>query len=329
LIVRWKRGEIESPAAPVASSAPFTILNLAAAFWRIVEKERLFQKNGKPTSTRDNYKNILRVLVEQFGTMPAAEFGPRCLTELREHLAKSKSRKTKTPRKTKLARSTVNGSVHKLRNVFRVCAEHELIPSETWNRLAAVRALRRSKADFVAERPAVGPVDRATVDATLPHLPADIAAMVELQWHSGARPGEIVSLRTGDVERVSDSEWRYVPQSHKTEDRDRAREVNLGPKAIAVLKPLLKADPAAFVFRLALRPWPTQTYHFEIKKACAAAGIPAWAPNRLRHAFATRARQHSGIEAARVALGHSHAGVTEVYAERDRELARRLAREIG
>jgi integrase len=57
--------------------------------------------------------------------------------------------------------------------------------------------------------------------------------------------------------------------------------------------------------------------------------IPVWHPHQLRHAHATEVRRRFGLEAAQVALGHSQARVTEVYAQRDQTLAIRVAAEIG
>ncbi|TWU27565.1 tyrosine-type recombinase/integrase [Bythopirellula polymerisocia] len=54
-----------------------------------------------------------------------------------------------------------------------------------------------------------------------------------------------------------------------------------------------------------------------------------WAPNRLRHSAATEIRRKFGLEAAQVVLGHSAANVTQIYAEKDYELAVRVAREVG
>ncbi|MCI0701613.1 MAG: tyrosine-type recombinase/integrase [Planctomycetia bacterium] len=54
-----------------------------------------------------------------------------------------------------------------------------------------------------------------------------------------------------------------------------------------------------------------------------------WHPNQLRHTFATRVRKHYGLEAAQVLLGHSRADVTQVYAERNEELAATIAVKIG
>ena len=55
----------------------------------------------------------------------------------------------------------------------------------------------------------------------------------------------------------------------------------------------------------------------------------SWFPNQLRHSRATYIRKHYGLEAAQVILGHAKASVTQVYAERDLELAREVTREAG
>jgi integrase len=57
--------------------------------------------------------------------------------------------------------------------------------------------------------------------------------------------------------------------------------------------------------------------------------IPAWHPHQLRHTVATEIRKKYQSEAARVFLGHARLSVTEIYAERDLDLARRIAREMG
>ncbi len=41
-----------------------------------------------------------------------------------------------------------------------------------------------------------------------------------------------------------------------------------------------------------------------------------WSPNQIRHLTATEIRKRFGLEAAQVILGHSHADVTQLYAER-------------
>ncbi len=54
-----------------------------------------------------------------------------------------------------------------------------------------------------------------------------------------------------------------------------------------------------------------------------------WSPNRLRHNAATLLRKQFGIEAARVVLGHSSAGITEIYAEQDLSKAAEIMARVG
>ena len=72
-----------------------------------------------------------------------------------------------------------------------------------------------------------------------------------------------------------------------------------------------------------------RNYAGAIAVACDKAGVAHWHPHQLRHTRATEVRKAYGLEAAQVALGHSQARVTEVYAERDLTLATKVAAEIG
>ncbi len=59
------------------------------------------------------------------------------------------------------------------------------------------------------------------------------------------------------------------------------------------------------------------------------APLPTWSPLQLRHSRATEVRKAFGLEGSQAALGHKHAAITEIYAERDRGLAARIAAELG
>ncbi len=70
-------------------------------------------------------------------------------------------------------------------------------------------------------------------------------------------------------------------------------------------------------------------YRQAIIRACDKAGVPRWSPNQLSHAAATRIRKELGVEAARTVLGHSSAGITEIYAEMDKSKALKAMEELG
>ncbi|CAN5598473.1 tyrosine-type recombinase/integrase [soil metagenome] len=57
--------------------------------------------------------------------------------------------------------------------------------------------------------------------------------------------------------------------------------------------------------------------------------VPHWHPNQLRHTHGTTVRKRFGLEAAQVALGHARADVTQIYAEKNQELAATVAAAIG
>lgn len=54
-----------------------------------------------------------------------------------------------------------------------------------------------------------------------------------------------------------------------------------------------------------------------------------WCPNQLRHTMGTLTRKKYGIEGVAAALGHSRLDTSEVYAERNLELAAQIASDLG
>ena len=180
----------------------------------------------------------------------------------------------------------------------------------------------------------------------------------------GARPGEVCAMRACDIDMTGDV-WLYRPPTHKTRHRGKERVIALGPQAQAVVKPFLKLDLQAYLFspldalaefravRRLRRKTPGTAVPANRRKGKPKrrpgdhytdgrlrprhrqgvrrlkAGVPRWHPHQLRHTHATEVRRRFGLEAAQVALGHSSAQVTQVYAERDLTLATKVAAEIG
>src|SRR4051812_38288026 len=71
----------------------------------------------------------------------------------------------------------------------------------------------------------------------------------------------------------------------------------------------------------------TMAYGHAIASACKKTGIARWHPHQLRHTAGTLIRKQYGAETARMSLGHANLSATEIYAERNLELAFRVARE--
>jgi site-specific recombinase XerD len=130
--------------------------------------------------------------------------------------------------------------------MFKWAVANEKVPASVHHGLKAVDGLKRGRCD-VRESPPVKPVPDAFVDAVLPHVSRQIAAMIELQRLTGMRPGEVVIMRTMDIN-TSGPTWEYRPDLHKTEHHGKDRLVFLGPKTQAILKPWLRTDLSAFLF---------------------------------------------------------------------------------
>ena len=221
--------------------------------------------------------------------------------------------------------------------------------------LTTTLGLRRGRSG-AKESTGVKPVSDADVEAVRPLLAAPVGAMIDLQLLTAMRPGEVVIMRPCDLD-TGGQIWQYTLTTHKTEHIDDAaadpKIIDLGPRAQAVLREFLMPDVTAYLFappagrgsrgghhyrhktpggqtgrRLGER-YTVDSYRRAITRACKAAGVGHWHPHQLRHTAATRIRRAYGIEAARALLGHRSIMTTQIYAEMDRSLVRKIVREVG
>lgn len=65
------------------------------------------------------------------------------------------------------------------------------------------------------------------------------------------------------------------------------------------------------------------------RKKAGLAPLPRWTPNMLRHSAATEIRKQFDLEAVQSILGHASMSTSEIYAEKNMELAREIAAKIG
>lgn len=230
------------------------------------------------------------------------------------------------------SRAYINGLASRLRAFARWAVAAGLAPHAIVPALECVRPFRPG-APGCHDRAPVSPIDRASVDATLAHLPPMVAALVELAWWSGARMGELVQLRPGDVGPLERGVRIYRPAHHKTMWAGAARQILFGPAALGVLEAALAAWPCAadeYLFsparserarrgadtggrRAPGEAYTTSSVAKAIRRAARAARIHPWGPHRLRHAYATRmALAHGPLIASRL-LGHRSVRITEGY----------------
>ena len=208
-----------------------------------------YVKNGEPTSQLERVQRSLAVATALYGDLRADQFGPAKLKAVRQVMIDKG-----------WTRTHINHCVGCVKRCWKWGVAEELIPPGAFQALQAVEGLRAGR---TTARPGkagkVPPAPEWAVRLVQQLVLPQVRDMIELQLWTGARPGEIVQLRPGDVDRSGRVEidglpvdlpgvWVYRPGTHKTEHHDHHRIILLGPQAQAVLAPYLFRDPAAFCF---------------------------------------------------------------------------------
>ena len=229
--------------------------------------------------------------------------------------------------------------------MFKWATSHELIPGSVHHALVTVEGLRKGRSAAVETGP-VKPVPDPHSDAVRPLVSRPVRGITELQLLTGARPGELLIMRPVDLD-MRGRVWTYISAAHKTAHHGHERVVYIGPRGQQVIRPLLAGRAIdAYLFspreaelerkqaeaegqrRPNQPPTPRKTdrtigdrytpasYRRAIERACGAAGVPTWAPHRLRHNAASYLRREFGIDVAQTILGHRlGSNITEVSAE--------------
>ena len=294
----------------------------------------------------EEYQHFRRLCVDHvwplFESTPLGDFGPKKLKQLQSDLVDKG-----------YTRPGVNARTRRTVRMFRWGVSEELIAAEQLTALETVPGLRKGK----TKAPETTPKDViswAAVEATLPHLSDCVAAMVRLQWFTGARSENICDLRPSQVDRSVDP-WLWMPDEHKTDWRGLTLQIYLGPQAQVVLTPWLDrpADRPCFMpsewskhpragdqytshsYRQAIlyalaamadyHDWPAKPTIPRLREA----GVTPWTPHQLRHTRGQLVRDKYDLEAAQASLGHASAKATEIYTSRLRKLAQRVATEFG
>ena len=287
--------------------------------------QEYYRKDGELTSEYSCIKSALRFVVQHCGRVRVREFGPKLLKEVRDCMIAAE-----------FTRSTINKHVGRIRRMFRWGVENEYVPVDILTALQSVAGLRKGRSQ-AKESEKVKPVSQKHVEAILPVVSPPVAHMIRFQQLTGMRPEEVVELREGELDR-SEEVWRYVPRSHKTEHHDKDRIIFIGPQAQKIITHLLGGDPDRFVFRPSDAVtyknkygdrYTVDSYRRAIQRACKREKVPSWSPNQLRHTAGTKIRKEFGLEASQVVLGHANAKVTEIYAERNTDLAREIMAKVG
>lgn len=323
-----------------AKKETVTVNHIAAAYLQWAEDR--YQKYGRTTGHLRRVKTSLKILCQEAGDLPAESFTLPLYERIQAAMVKKG-----------WARSFVNACCGKIKSVFLWAGAREMVTMERAYRIKAAPGLVRGQTTAPETKP-IKPVAQETVWATLPYLSRIVSAMVQIQWYTGMRPGEVCLMRICDIDR-SQAPWVYRPARHKTEHHDAEREVYLGPQCREILAPLIAAkgfgqNDQAYLFdpseakEEAIRKsgrrvkngcskpgqhYTVGAYTRAVVRACKRGEIARWSPLQIRHSRLTETRAIFGPDAARAQAGHRSLSATEVYAELDSAKARTVAERTG
>lgn len=341
---RYKQRIAEWLATGRAAATPRTDLTIIEAVARWSSYAECYYGNDA-RGELSRCRAALKPVLELYGKTPARDFSTTRLKAVRQQFIDRG-----------WCRKSVNDGVRRIVRMYRWLASEELVPTDAYARLKTLEGLRRGRTTAKESDP-VRPVPDAWIEAARPHLSRQAAALMDLQLLTAARPGELLAMRPVDIDTQS-AVWTFTPKRHKTWIHGHGRTIYLGPKAREIVAEFLAGKPIdAFIFspkdadkerwtkckthrhqpvaepktkRRIRDHYDLDSYRRHIHRACDAAGIPRWSPNRLRHNAATRLRREHGIDIAQTILGHRMgSSITEIYAEANTAKAVEIMAKIG
>lgn len=322
------------PQGPPKASARRTGLTVAEALERYLAyaSGHYRHPDGRQTSEMSYVRAASAVLLAICPALKAEQFRGRALKEAREAMVKKG-----------WCRSNVNHHVNVLKRVWKWLCSEELVTAEAYGSVRSVEALKRGRTQ-ARESPRVLPAPPEHVEAALPYLSPHLEVAARLQLLTACRPGEALALDPAHLER-REGVWLWRPAAHKTAHHGKERLILVGPRAQALLAPLLATHEGGPLLspraseqlrRLRVRqgaPTPRRSclagrydladaydgeaYSKAVGRACDWAGVPRWRPNQLRHTAATLLAEEFGPLVAQTILGHANLRTSEVYIERD------------
>ena len=329
-------------------SKDLTVAEVAAAYLKFARV--YYTKNGRITTEFNHIFSAVKAVTDRHSHELVTQFGPPKLKKIRADWVAAG-----------LVRRQINKRMDRIKRMIGWAVEEELCPASVHHALKSILGLKKGRTD-APEGKKVLPVPEAWVDGIRSHVCPQIWAMIRVQSLTGMRPGEVVLIRTIDIN-TTGKIWEYRPLESKMEHEDRDRLIFLGPQAQEILLPWLRPELEASLFsprevtaerfrearqKRKTRVQPSQqnrskrhprrspgerytarSYARAIRNACLNAGVPHWAPNQLRHLVGIKIRRELGLEASQVVLGLAHADVTQIYAERNAELARQATEKLG
>lgn len=346
---------------------PITVAEILARYWKHA-RAHYRKKDGTPTQTTERLKPALRMLRVSYGSMPAEEFGPIALKGIRMQMIEAgNSRRTVNDDVDRIrgvfrwavSEELIEESVHRrLRTVEALqrgrseARETDPIePVEGGVVEATIPHLLPVVADMVRVQMLTGmrPAEVCKLRPCDVDRSRDVWEYV-VGGHKTEHRGRARTVYIGPEAQAilrpyllrGESVECFSPAEAVEQLRERRADARKTPPKYGNSRGTSrKKNPK----RTAGTAYDSGSYRHAIHRACDKAFPPKtklegdalkkwrsdhrWSPNQLRHTTGTAIRKRFGLEAAQVILGHAAADVTQVYAERDADKARQVARLIG
>jgi len=332
----WEAGRPTTPPRRRVPSSLRLVRDLIHGFLQWAKGE-FTQRDGTVRQELANLVNGLRPLLVVYGETELADFTAQSLEDLLAVVAAGTWPGAKKP----WSRHVANAALSRWRKVWKWGESKGHVPPGTYGNLRTVAGLAEGKA---AEHNEVPPVAEADLEKTLPHLAPWARAAVELLRLTGARPTEILSLvpaaigKGGVVElapgylvKLPVTVWATQPRKHKGKRKGKRRVILYGPRAQAVLAPLLegRADDAWLFPSPAGGRRDFRSLRRAVLAGCQRAGVSPWYPYQVRHLASTALSLDFGPVVASVVLGHEHAATSVIYSLPNLQAAAEAMARIG
>jgi len=210
-----------------------TMAELLAGYAK--EVSRVYRRNGRKTPEVYNQAAAIRLVARLYADTPVTDFGIPQLKRCRQAMIDEGR-----------VRQAINRHIARIRQMFEWAAEERLVAPAQLAELKCLRPLRSGRGGRETKR--VQPVGWETVRQIEPWVSPTIWAMIQLQWHTGMRSGEMTIMRTCDIDMTGEV-WLYRPEHHKTEHHGHERVVAIGPVAQEILKNWVRADGGEYLFQ--------------------------------------------------------------------------------
>ena len=364
-VVQAESATTTEPPNSSGCSRRISVNELILQYWKFAET--YYVKDGAPTKELACMRDAIRPLRRLYGRYLAVDFGPLGLKAIRQHMIDSdlsrgvinhRINRIKRVIKWAVSEELIPPSVYeglrcvtglrKGRTTARetepvrpVAIEHvDAVLAYVAPQIAAMIELQKLTGMRPCEVTIMRPCDIDRSESIWIYQPTD---------HKSAWRGHGKTVPLGPKAQAvlkpfldrADEVFLFSPKE-ATEWRKQRRPVHYKSKRKTPVYPSeLKRREKVKQIRKKRKPkrpyrgsYNTDSYRraieYGFKKAKkAGVEIPHWHPHQLRHTRATEVRRLAGIEAAQVSLGHARADVTQVYAEKNLELAMKIARDSG